>query len=105
MPSMLSTPAPINTRQILTFHIKGWKTERDGKTLDGVDGTDTVYVHEGEGSVADTIEQVLRFNGLTATDVISISADCPTAHRDLGSWDFWLFCRNPNAAKGIQADG
>ena len=89
------------TQQVLSFHILGYKTERDGKKLCHP-GADDVFVHQGQGSISATIDQILTANGLTGADVISISADSgygKTSVRDVGSWDFWLFCRNPKAAK------
>lgn len=75
---------------ILSFHIQCWKAERDGDQL-GLSGADDAFAHPG---VSKTIEKVLKKHGLEVKDIISITSGV-APNRDLGSWDFWLFCRNP----------
>jgi hypothetical protein len=80
---------------VLAFHICGYKNEREGQRIE-VRGPDDVVRHFGPGTVSQTIEDILRQHGLTGADVINISADM-TNLRDVGSWDFWMFCRNPKS--------
>jgi hypothetical protein len=86
---------PTRDLMVLSFHIKGYKTERDGIQV-RVMGADDVYIHHAgaTSSISLTINNILVGNKLTAADVISISGDV-TGMRDAGSWDFWMFCRNP----------
>ncbi len=89
-----------NTQQVLTFHIEGFKTERDGKKL-SLPAADDVYAHNGPGTMSSTIDQILTAHGLTHADIISITSHKPDniSHHSVGSWMFWMFCRNPKAAK------
>lgn len=80
--------------QVLSFHIKAFKNERDGVRVD-VRGPDDMYEHIGPNTISQTIEEILMKHNLTADDIININADY-TKERDIGSWDFWMFCRNPN---------
>jgi hypothetical protein len=90
--------APKSIYQVLSFHISSYKTERDGVRVNVNGGADDVYEHIGPNTVSHTIEEILRSNGLTQADVISITGNM-TGKRDTGSWDFWMFCRNPSARK------
>ena len=85
----------IKTRyQVLSFHIKGYKTERNGERVEVI-GPDDVVQHFGPGTISMTIENIMQDYNLAAEDIINITADY-TNMRDVGSWDFWMFCRNPN---------
>ena len=90
--------APKSIYQVLSFHISSYKTERCGTRVNVNGGPDDVYEHIGPNTVSHTIEEILRANGLTNADIISITGDM-TGKRDTGSWDFWMFCRNPSARK------
>ncbi len=87
-----------NDQQVLSFLIHGFKTERDGKKLN-LPIADDVLAHTGPGTLSDTISQILKANGLTGADIISVTSHKPDniSHSSVGSWDFWLFCSNPNA--------
>lgn len=80
---------------VLSFHIQGYKTEREGQKIQII-GPDDVTRHFGPQTVSQTIEDILRQHDLCGADIISISGDM-TGQRDIGSWDFWMFCRNPNS--------
>lgn len=88
---------PKNICQILSFHIKSYKTERDGVPLE-IMGADDVFSHNQSEvqTISLTIEEILRTHDLTQADVISVTGEM-TGKRDTGSWDFWMFCRNPKA--------
>lgn len=90
---------PKSICQVLSFHIKSYKTERDGEPLEII-GADDVFSHNRSDiqTISLTIEEILRTHGLTNADIISITGDA-TGKRDTGSWDFWMFCRNPNVKK------
>lgn len=82
---------------ILSFRIDGYKNERDGRQVDN-NGADDVYSHNGPAGVSVTIANLLADNNLTAADVINVTATTSygkVAGRDCGSWEFWVFCRNP----------
>lgn len=87
---------PKSNLPVFSFHIKGWKTERDGTPMN-VPGADSTFAHFGEGTISETIAKVLCAASLGPEHIISITADM-TGKGDTGSWDFWMFCRNPGSA-------
>lgn len=93
---MTETTRPRSKKQVLAFHIKGWKTERDGVEIK-LPTPDDIQGHNVDGSISSTIEHILKHEGLDQSHVISITGQQITQHRDIGSWDFWMFCRNPYA--------
>lgn len=82
---------------VLSFHIKSYKTEREGKGVI-ITSADSVYEHNTGNSVSDIIEHILLKYNLYAEDLLNVSADF-VGNRDIGSWDFWLFFRNPKARR------
>lgn len=84
------------TKMVLAYHISSYKTERDGVSIN-LSTADDAYAHNEAGAVSDTINKLLRHEGLNQSHVISITGEM-TGTRDGGSWDFWMFCRNPDAA-------